>query len=83
MRPSRNAAVGKKEVSAVNLGSILFSFLHLYGSVFNYEDVGLSVIDRGSYFLKVAHLCCLYAVSVVLGEALLTLSVVTAGPRMV
>ncbi|XP_029191114.2 terminal nucleotidyltransferase 4B-like [Acropora millepora] len=35
-----------------NLGVLLIEFFELYGKHFNYEDVGIRVKDRGSYFNK-------------------------------
>ncbi len=35
-----------------NLGSLLMEFFHLYGNVFNFTDVGISIIKGGSYFAK-------------------------------
>ena len=35
-----------------NLGSLLVEFFHLYGVTFNYEDVGISIANGGSYFQK-------------------------------
>ena len=35
-----------------NLGSLLIDFFHLYGVTFNYEDVGISISNGGSYFQK-------------------------------
>ena len=35
-----------------NLGSLLVEFFYLYGISFNYGDVGISIRDGGSYFLK-------------------------------
>ena len=35
-----------------NLGSLLVEFFHLYGVKFNYEEVGISIRDGGSYFQK-------------------------------
>ncbi|KAJ1912196.1 hypothetical protein H4219_005691 [Mycoemilia scoparia] len=37
---------------ASNLGILLCEFFELYGKRFNYEKVGISVIDNGSYFDK-------------------------------
>ena len=35
-----------------NLGSLLIEFFYLYGVTFNYEDVGISITNGGSYFQK-------------------------------
>ncbi|KZT61557.1 Nucleotidyltransferase [Calocera cornea HHB12733] len=35
-----------------NLGVLLLDFLQLYGHLFNYNDVGISVRNGGSYFLR-------------------------------
>jgi DNA polymerase sigma len=35
-----------------NLGSLLLDFFHLYGVSFNYQDLGISIRDGGSYFSK-------------------------------
>eukprot|EP00474_Spongospora_subterranea_P008660 CRZ09118.1 hypothetical protein [Spongospora subterranea] len=37
----------------LNLGALLLSFFELYGKVFNYAVVGISVRNGGSYFSKV------------------------------
>eukprot|EP00611_Tribonema_gayanum_P022495 TRINITY_DN451_c0_g1_i7.p1 TRINITY_DN451_c0_g1~~TRINITY_DN451_c0_g1_i7.p1 ORF type:complete len:340 (-),score=51.74 TRINITY_DN451_c0_g1_i7:988-2007(-) len=36
-----------------NLGSLLLHFLHMFGEGFNYEEVGISVQDKGYFFRKV------------------------------
>ena len=42
------------EESAVtnNLGCLLMEFLTLYGTTFNYIDVGISILEGGQYFNK-------------------------------
>jgi DNA polymerase sigma len=35
-----------------NLGSLLLDFFHLYGSSFNYQELGISIREGGSYFHK-------------------------------
>jgi DNA polymerase sigma len=35
-----------------NLGSLLLDFFHLYGVSFNYQQLGISIRDGGSYFAK-------------------------------
>ncbi|KAG8921533.1 hypothetical protein FRC02_000181 [Tulasnella sp. 418] len=35
-----------------NIGTLLHSFLYLYGFLFNYEKFGISVLGKGTYFLK-------------------------------
>jgi non-canonical poly(A) RNA polymerase PAPD5/7 len=52
--------VGKSHVTRgtpqdehINLGCLLHAFFELYGKQFNYQSVGLSVRDGGSYFAKV------------------------------
>ncbi|KAG5182611.1 hypothetical protein JKP88DRAFT_348807 [Tribonema minus] len=35
-----------------NLGSLLLHFLHMFGEGFNYEEVGISVQDKGYFFRK-------------------------------
>ena len=35
-----------------NLGSLLIEFFYLYGIAFNYNDVGISVLNDGEYFNK-------------------------------
>lgn len=35
-----------------NLGSLLIEFFYLYGVTFNYEEVGISIANGGSYFRK-------------------------------
>ncbi len=37
---------------SLNLGALFMEFLQLYGSRFNYENVGISVRDGGYYFRK-------------------------------
>lgn len=35
-----------------NLATLLLDFFYLYGTTFNYEEVGISIVDGGSYFPK-------------------------------
>lgn len=35
-----------------NLGSLLLEFFYLYGITFNYQILGISIRDGGSYFQK-------------------------------
>ena len=35
-----------------NLGCLFLEFLSLYGSAFNYQDVGVTILDGGKYFSK-------------------------------
>lgn len=38
--------------SRKNLGVLLNEFLEFYGKYFNYSEVGISVLDGGTYFSK-------------------------------
>jgi DNA polymerase sigma len=51
---SSSSAGEEKGASAFswNLGSLLLDFLHLYGVTFNYNSVGISIRDGGTYFRK-------------------------------
>jgi len=35
-----------------NLGVLVNEFLEFYGKYFNYQDVGISIVDGGTYFSK-------------------------------
>ena len=35
-----------------NLGVLVMEFFELYGSYFNYQEVGISLRDGGSYYNK-------------------------------
>lgn len=39
-------------VEMENLNVLLLEFFDLYGRRFNYDDVGISLLDGGSYFKK-------------------------------
>lgn len=39
-------------VDNMDLGKLLIDFLELYGTTFNFEDVGISIRRGGRYFLK-------------------------------
>ena len=40
------------DTEKIDLGKHLIDFLELYGTQFNYDDVGLSIREGGFYFLK-------------------------------
>ncbi|KAG6335160.1 hypothetical protein ID866_3922 [Astraeus odoratus] len=45
--------IRRAEISAEkNLGVLILEFFELYGCYFNYEEVGISIRDGGSYFSK-------------------------------
>jgi non-canonical poly(A) RNA polymerase PAPD5/7 len=46
---------GTESYMTWNLGSLLLEFLNLYGNSLNYTDVGISIVNGGSYFSKYDH----------------------------
>ena len=52
MRERITKARGVESMMTYNLGSLLMEFFHLYGNVFNFTDVGISITKGGSYFVK-------------------------------
>lgn len=42
----------------MDLGVHLIQFFHLYGQLFNYDDVGISIRKDGSYFNKLRRGWC-------------------------
>lgn len=45
-------AYKKGNTDQVDLGKHLVDFLELYGTLFNYEDIGISIRKNGFYFKK-------------------------------